>query len=587
MKVELIDYFGSDLMVVNAARTSYGKQKSSMDDKDVKLINFLVRENHWAPFAHPQISFRVNCSIVVERQLFKHKISVCLAGDSEVTFKTLAGSLKKVRIEDLYTQWNNGRKHQNTPKDKEYVRRRIQGMNLRVLNEKTGIFENSNLKNISYSGIQDVYEITLESGDKLKCTKNHQIFTQEGWCSIEDGLSTASFVGLNGVKFAGTGDYQNKDYLLDLKNQGNSVSDMAEICGCSYHTIRKWLKIHDIVFDNTKFYFAKGNLPWNQGKRYKLNLSEEARKKRSEHGKLHNKSGAESPLWRGGCVGERAKIAAWTNKKARSVHVKYNFTCQKCGCSSGKLCAHHIIPVAQNPEKAYEFENLITVCQECHKKIHFSVENENNFATSVLDEEFVPFCYNKKNGLDENGGKASLKLKVHFSKVKSIKKIGKEKTYDIEVAGEWHNFVANNIVVHNCDSSISGRYVDFSDNYDFPSQLRYQSKDSKQGSAGLLDVELNEKLVSRMNDVVELAKTVYSELEAAGVAKEQCRYVCPLGLETTFIRTMSLYSFINMCKLRLKSDTQQETREVVQKMLDLVKNIEYNPFKHTLAAFGL
>lgn len=137
------------------------------------------------------------------------------------------------------------------------------------------------------------------------------------------------------------------------------------------------------------------------------------------------------------------------------------------------------------------------------------------------------------------------------------------------------------------DSSLSGRYVDFSDNYDFPSQLRYQSKDSKQGSAGLLEEELNEKLTARMREVVELAKTVYSELESAGVAKEQCRYVCPIGLETTFIRTMSLYAFINMCKLRLKSDTQQETREVVQKMLDLVKNIPENPFKYTIEAFGL
>jgi thymidylate synthase ThyX len=41
-----------------------------------------------------------------------------------------------------------------------------------------------------------------------------------------------------------------------------------------------------------------------------------------------------------------------------------------------------------------------------------------------------------------------------------------------------------------------------------------------------------------------------------------------------------------MCNLRLKSDTQAETREVVQQMLDLVKNIEGNPFQHSLKAFG-
>jgi thymidylate synthase ThyX len=41
-----------------------------------------------------------------------------------------------------------------------------------------------------------------------------------------------------------------------------------------------------------------------------------------------------------------------------------------------------------------------------------------------------------------------------------------------------------------------------------------------------------------------------------------------------------------MWKLRLKSDTQQETREIAQQMFDLVKNIEGNPFEHTLNAWG-
>jgi thymidylate synthase ThyX len=39
--------------------------------------------------------------------------------------------------------------------------------------------------------------------------------------------------------------------------------------------------------------------------------------------------------------------------------------------------------------------------------------------------------------------------------------------------------------------------------------------------------------------------------------------------------------------LRLKPDTQVETKEVAQEMLDLVKNIEGNPFKHTIEAFKL
>ena len=41
-------------------------------------------------------------------------------------------------------------------------------------------------------------------------------------------------------------------------------------------------------------------------------------------------------------------------------------------------------------------------------------------------------------------------------------------------------------------NSISGRYVDFSDTYWYPEKFRYQSKDSKQGSAGDLSDEMND-----------------------------------------------------------------------------------------------
>ena len=136
-------------------------------------------------------------------------------------------------------------------------------------------------------------------------------------------------------------------------------------------------------------------------------------------------------------------------------------------------------------------------------------------------------------------------------------------------------------------NSISGRYVDFSDEYWIPEQLRLQSKSSKQGSAGDLDQEKNKELVDKINELVSNAKDLYKELELAGVAKEQCRIILPLCLETQFIWTGSLAAFVHMWKLRLKPDTQQETREIAQKMLHIVREIPENPFQHTLEAFGL
>ena len=40
--IELIDHMGSDITVVNSARVSYGVHKEKIDDKDKKLINYLI-----------------------------------------------------------------------------------------------------------------------------------------------------------------------------------------------------------------------------------------------------------------------------------------------------------------------------------------------------------------------------------------------------------------------------------------------------------------------------------------------------------------------------------------------------------------
>lgn len=133
-------------------------------------------------------------------------------------------------------------------------------------------------------------------------------------------------------------------------------------------------------------------------------------------------------------------------------------------------------------------------------------------------------------------------------------------------------------------NSISGRYVDFSDKYYLLNNLRKQSKSSKQGSEGVLE---RPDLVDKIKNHIELSKDLYKELCDAGTAKEQARAILPLCLETQFIWTGSMLAYIHFWNLRLKTDTQEETRIIAKEMLDLVKNIEGNPFKHTIEAFGL
>src|SRR6056300_452558 len=77
MQVTLVDKMGTDLSVVNAARVSYAKSKDAFDVvKDEKLIKYLAEHEHWSPFAHASLQFRIKAPIFVARQLVKHQVGL-------------------------------------------------------------------------------------------------------------------------------------------------------------------------------------------------------------------------------------------------------------------------------------------------------------------------------------------------------------------------------------------------------------------------------------------------------------------------------------------------------------------------------
>ncbi|UFK09529.1 putative flavin-dependent thymidylate synthase [Xanthomonas phage DES1] len=82
MQVMYRDHMGSDLSVCNAARTSFGKQKETLDDKDINLINFLAREKHVLPFRHPHITVRCAAPVFLARQLGKHQVGLSWSEES-------------------------------------------------------------------------------------------------------------------------------------------------------------------------------------------------------------------------------------------------------------------------------------------------------------------------------------------------------------------------------------------------------------------------------------------------------------------------------------------------------------------------
>jgi len=71
--VDLVDYVGSDLSVVNSARVSFGKHKTELDDKDKKLIKYLIKHKHTSTLEHCFVTFRVKVPLFVRSQHHRHR----------------------------------------------------------------------------------------------------------------------------------------------------------------------------------------------------------------------------------------------------------------------------------------------------------------------------------------------------------------------------------------------------------------------------------------------------------------------------------------------------------------------------------
>jgi len=71
--VELVDYMGTDLTVVNSARVSFGERKGELDEKDKKLIKYLVDHRHTSTLEHNVATFRFVVPLFVRSQHHRHR----------------------------------------------------------------------------------------------------------------------------------------------------------------------------------------------------------------------------------------------------------------------------------------------------------------------------------------------------------------------------------------------------------------------------------------------------------------------------------------------------------------------------------
>jgi len=72
-KVELVQHMGEDITVVNSARVSFGVQKDELDNKDEKLIKYLIKHRHTSTLEHNIATFRIKAPLFVRSQHHRHR----------------------------------------------------------------------------------------------------------------------------------------------------------------------------------------------------------------------------------------------------------------------------------------------------------------------------------------------------------------------------------------------------------------------------------------------------------------------------------------------------------------------------------
>lgn len=505
-------------------------------------------------FHEKRISVHFTLDRAVSMEFLRHKkfsfaqesTRYCVSGDTLLRYKN---PHNKYTIEELY-------------RDK-IGQNKLSKLKIEVLNLDTGKLEYSEINNIFYNGIKPIYKIITKLGYSLKCTEDHKIYTPNGWKELQN-ISSGDFIYVNGKDSVSNFLYRDKDWLYNqYVTLNKTVKDISIEFKYGEDILRKWLykfKIYkpkddekplytnydwlyneNIILNKTFVqisketgynvstlkkwasklnipkkgtgYFNIGKTPWNKG------LTEEddhrIKKQANTLRKYHHNNGDSKTIL----------------KEDTSEYQKYKKSyCEICNTTED-LEVHHI-----DHNRTNNFPiNLITVCSSCHQSIH------------------------------------SQNLKIlHADEVLSIEYIGEEDVYDLEI-NHYHNYVANGIIVHNCNFSKDKFNNEIT--YIIPTWL-----DIPEGKAYFHDginfrvgankeffgESVNSKAWNRNNNwkevdsflhSLDVSEKIYFDLLNLGWTPQQARQVLPNALKTELVMTGFISDWKHFIDLRYRGTT--------------------------------
>jgi flavin-dependent thymidylate synthase len=160
-------------------------------------------------------------------------------------------------------------------------------------------------------------------------------------------------------------------------------------------------------------------------------------------------------------------------------------------------------------------------------------------------------------------------------RVSHFEYVGIKDTYDLEVEGPHHNFVANGIVTHNSVNELSARYSLMPLLFYRPAgeQFALQSRSNKQGREGGAPPEVYAEAVERWDALRKGSGDAYGWMLEQDVARELARIDLPLSTYTQWYWKIDLHNLLHFLTLRVDPRAQWEIQEYARVMAAMVKRV--------------
>lgn len=483
-------------------------------------------------------TFEIEYPRIVMSEFNTHR---CLVGDTLLSFDLPSGIEKGGRkkysmtLKDFHDKWHNGSKSRKSKPFKTTDLSVVDGNKVYTCKELSNLLNLSvaNLRTLCRKGKME----SINSEGKLR-SEDYKIlgkaFIEYRENQDDNVFSVKNRLKNMKLRFYNTdnGRIENTtitdiwsngvERIYELKAEGSSLR------GTGNHPIltqRGWVQLKDVTLDD--FVYTS-----------KKSVSEDNRK---DPKRFQNING----MWR----------CQWQRDFKRKYIEDFGNICSMCGTSS-ELDVHHIVPVYKDPSLAFDESNVVCICTECHADAHKKQDWQTDNQAELIGV---------------------------LTKVLSVEDTGEyEEVYDLTVQHEQHNFLANDIVVHNCVSknSSSSRAIPVSKMLEHTKTINlkpvyFGSKKSGMQAGDELQGNMLDKVKGLWEEALDYASYYSETLDRLGVAKEVTnRLVEPFQLVKVVCTATDWDNFFN---LRLHPDSDPNICMLAYKMYEAME--ESKPYE--------